>query len=93
VDLSTSGFDLHTAGIILMVGVARAGGLGAVVEQLLPPEPPQERGQSRQVIEERRIERELPRRRPRPAAGRAFAVYGALNLTAAAAVQEKETPW
>jgi hypothetical protein len=60
-DLSTSGFDLHTVGIILMV----AGLLGLAVSALLWSSfSPRSRRRSvvspDRVIGERRIERKLP---------------------------------
>ena len=60
VDVGTSGFDLHTVGIILMV----AGLLGLVVSVLLwssfsPWSRRRVVGPDR-VVEERRIERDLP---------------------------------
>ena len=60
VDVGTSGFDLHTVGIILMV----AGLLGLVVSALLwssfsPWSRRRVVGPDR-VVEERRIDRELP---------------------------------
>ena len=61
VDVSTSGFDLHTVGIILMV----AGLLGLVVSALLWSSfSPWSRRRSvvgpDRVVEERRVERDLP---------------------------------
>lgn len=60
VDVSTSGFDIHTVGIILMV----AGLLGLAVSALLwssfaPWSRRRAVGPGR-VVEERRIERDLP---------------------------------
>ncbi len=61
VDVSTSGFDLHTVGIILLV----AGLLGLVVSALIWSRfTPWSRRRSvvgpDRVIEERRMERDLP---------------------------------
>jgi predicted membrane channel-forming protein YqfA (hemolysin III family) len=61
VEVTTSGFSLHTVGIILMV----AGGLGLVLSLLFWSSfSPYRRGGSvvgdGAVVEERRIERDLP---------------------------------
>jgi cell division protein FtsW (lipid II flippase) len=61
VDITTSGFNLNTVGIILMV----AGALGLVLSLLFEATfSPYRRGRtvafSDMVVEERRIERDLP---------------------------------
>jgi hypothetical protein len=60
VDVTASGFNLNTVGVILMVAGPLAWCCRCYLEQLFAVSAEPDGGRTRHVVEERRIERDLP---------------------------------